>query len=217
MNAFYRRTALAILIFCVFPPLAHAGEWSGKCVGVSDGDTITVLKDGKAVKIRVYGVDCPENGQDFGARAKSFTSGMVYGKTVTVKHIDTDRYKRVVGTVHVDGKSLSRELIAHGYGWVYTKYCTIPECEEWRQLEVVARENRLGLWEHPNPVPPWEWRKTGGRPIDPNPASYHGNTTNHVFHKPSCKAFNCKNCTAKFETREQAVAGGYRPCGTCKP
>ena len=30
---------------------------------VSDGDTLTVMQNGEAVKIRVYGIDCPEQRQ----------------------------------------------------------------------------------------------------------------------------------------------------------
>jgi micrococcal nuclease len=50
-------------------------EFSGKVIGISDGDTITVLRDRSPVKIRLHGIDCPETRQDFGTRAKSFTSG----------------------------------------------------------------------------------------------------------------------------------------------
>ncbi len=39
-------------------------------VGVSDGDTITVLHDGKGERIRLHGIDCPEKRQAFGKRAK---------------------------------------------------------------------------------------------------------------------------------------------------
>ena len=44
---------------------------TGKVVGVSDGDTITVL-DGsnQQHKIRLDGIDAPESNQDFGSRAK---------------------------------------------------------------------------------------------------------------------------------------------------
>jgi hypothetical protein len=46
---------------------------------------------------------------------------------------------------------------------------------------------------------------------------YHGNTNSHRFHQRSCRYFDCTNCTAKFTSREEAIAAGYRPCGTCKP
>jgi len=42
-------------------------------VGVSDGDTISVMRGGRAVKVRLNGIDCPENGQPFGTRAKQYT------------------------------------------------------------------------------------------------------------------------------------------------
>ncbi len=43
-------------------------------MGVSDGDTITVLHSGKPERIRLHGIDCPEKRQAFGNRAKQFTS-----------------------------------------------------------------------------------------------------------------------------------------------
>ncbi len=56
-------------------PTAFASEtFSGKCVGVTDGDTIKVLRDGRETKIRLEGIDCPETGDAFSAKAKKFTS-----------------------------------------------------------------------------------------------------------------------------------------------
>ncbi|MCP3852720.1 MAG: nuclease, partial [Gammaproteobacteria bacterium] len=37
----------------------------------------------------------------------------------------------------------------------------------------------------------------------------------HVFHAPSCRHYNCKNCVKSFDSRKEAVAAGYRPCGGC--
>src|SRR3954454_15089446 len=48
-----------------------ADHFTGKVVGVHDGDTITVLQDRTPVKVRLFGIDCPETGQDFGSRAKA--------------------------------------------------------------------------------------------------------------------------------------------------
>src|SRR5439155_20497434 len=94
-------------------------EFSGKCVGVIDGDTIDVLRNGRAVRIRLEGIDCPERGQDFGSRAKQFTSGLVFGKTVTVKVKERDRYGRLVARVVVDGKDVSEELPKTGVAWQF--------------------------------------------------------------------------------------------------
>src|SRR5690348_692614 len=89
----------------VFTPFAHAGDFSGRVVGVTDGDTIKVLHNGKAEKIRLYGIDCPEKGQPFGTRAKQFTLATVFEKEVTVQVKDTDKYGRTVADVMLpDGR-----------------------------------------------------------------------------------------------------------------
>jgi endonuclease YncB( thermonuclease family) len=138
---------------------AHAQEeFTGKVVGVSDGDTIKVLRAGKQVKVRLSGIDCPEKRQAFGKRAKRFTSDLVFAKEVTVKVIDIDRYKRIVGEVILkDGTSLNHELVRSGLAWWYQRYA--PDDKELERLEKIARENQRGLWADPDPVPPWEFRR----------------------------------------------------------
>lgn len=46
---------------------------------------------------------------------------------------------------------------------------------------------------------------------------YQGNTSSKVFHKPTCRYFDCATCTDAFFTKEEAELAGYRPCGICKP
>jgi len=70
-----------LLLLCLN---AYGKSFTGKCVGISDGDTISVLRDGKAVKIRLEGIDCPEKRQAFGKRAKQFTSDLLFGKKLKV-------------------------------------------------------------------------------------------------------------------------------------
>lgn len=45
-----------------------------------DGDTIEVLHNSKAERIRLSGIDCPEKGQAFGKRAKQAASALVFGR-----------------------------------------------------------------------------------------------------------------------------------------
>ncbi len=54
-----------------------AADFTGRVVGVSDGDTITVLHNGKAEWIRLNGIDSPEKRQAFSKRAKRFTAQQV--------------------------------------------------------------------------------------------------------------------------------------------
>ena len=59
-------------LFCVVPvfyaTVGHA-DFTGKVVGVIDGDTIDALHDGVAERIRLNGIDCPEMRQAFGRKA----------------------------------------------------------------------------------------------------------------------------------------------------
>lgn len=52
---------LAFYILSISLALAE-GSFSGKVVAISDGDTIQVMHDGKAEKIRLADIDCPEKG-----------------------------------------------------------------------------------------------------------------------------------------------------------
>lgn len=195
----------------------------GRVVGVSDGDTIKVLHDVKQYKIRLYGIDTPEKRQDFGKKAKQFTSNLVFGKNVKVIAETTDRYGRTVGTVYVDNICLNEQIITNGYGWVYRKYCDKPVCGYWLKLEKNAKINSLGLWSNPNPIPPWQYRhtesgKTSNLPLKrSHNILYHGNIKSKVFHSPGCRYYTCKNCTVEFKSRSEAIAAGYRPGGICKP
>jgi endonuclease YncB( thermonuclease family) len=106
--------SLVLTFLLTLPCLAWA--WSGEVVGITDGDTITVLhsKTLKDVKIRLYGIDCPEGYQAFSKKAKQFTSKMVYGKVVEVKVMATDRYGRTVAMIFVDKTLLNEELVKAG-------------------------------------------------------------------------------------------------------
>lgn len=46
---------------------------------------------------------------------------------------------------------------------------------------------------------------------------YHGNTDSKIFHKSTCRYYNCKNCTAVFTSKDAATKAGYRACKVCKP
>ena len=126
-------------------------------MGISDGDTIAVMHDGKAEKVRLNGIDCPENGQAFGQRAKQLASELVFNKTVLVKEFGKDRYGQTIGDVVLnEDVILNHQLVGAGLCWWYCKYA--PTNAVLEHLEMEAREAKRGLWVDAEPVPPWEWR-----------------------------------------------------------
>src|SRR5690606_9858974 len=72
-------------------PADLPGEFDGKVVAVTDGDTIGVMHNGREVKIRLEAIDAPERSQPFGSDAKQALSNAVFGKEVTIKVTGKDR------------------------------------------------------------------------------------------------------------------------------
>lgn len=153
----FSRIFIPLLLILLLVSTAQAITLSGRVVKVTDGDTIQVLVNGKAEKIRLSGIDCPEKKQPFGQAATRFTLKLAAQKIVTVQVETTDRYGRKVAEVFLpDGHSLNRELVHAGYAWWFRKYSNDQSIGE---LENEARAARRGLWAEPQPVAPWDWRK----------------------------------------------------------
>jgi endonuclease YncB( thermonuclease family) len=206
-----------VLIFPAMDAISAADDFSGKVVGVSDGDTITVLKDRTPVKIRLSGIDCPETGQDFGSRAKSVTSELAFGKVVAVHPSRKDRYGRIVADVILpDGRTLNRELVRRGVAWWYRKYA--PNDPSLSGLESEARAARVGLWSQPNPTPPWDWRSSSKATLPPELAGkVIGSMRSRIYHKPGCPngvTVSPRNRVI-FRSETDAKREGFRPGRDC--
>src|SRR5688572_19479265 len=107
--------AAVLVLLLLVSPARTAEQFTGKVVGISDGDTLSVMRDSTAVKVRLYGIDTPERRQAFSTAARQFTSELAYNQTVTVVVKSHDRYGRLIGNVVLpDGRSLSETLLQAG-------------------------------------------------------------------------------------------------------
>lgn len=135
----------------------------GKVVGVSDGDTLTVLSHGNEQhKVRLMGIDAPEKSQPFGQRAKQRLSDLAYGKQVSVEFSKRDRYKRIVGKISDRGRDVNLAMVESGMAWFYAAYQreqTPKDRELYAAAEDEARRMGRGLWADREPVTPWEFRR----------------------------------------------------------
>lgn len=141
---------------------AHADTLIGRVVGISDGDTLTLLDTTNIQhKIRLSGIDSPEKGQPFGQHCKQSLSELVYGRTVAVEASKLDRYGRTIGKVLVGGEDANLEQVRRGCGWHYKKYQNEQVLDDrlaYNAAEESARAGRVGLWADHDPVAPWDWR-----------------------------------------------------------
>ena len=126
---------------------AQAFELTGKVVGVTDGDTITVLYQGnKQYKVRLQHIDCPEVGQPFATKAKQALSAKVFNKKVTIKWDEIDVYKRILGNVYIGKRWINPELVSEGMAWHYKFY---SKDKTMAAAETKARTAKLGIWSMP--------------------------------------------------------------------
>jgi endonuclease YncB( thermonuclease family) len=127
--------------------------------GVHDGDSLRInTEGGRSMRVRLYGVDCPEIGQPYGIKARALTRQLAYGRFLILEPKGKDRYGRIIAKVYLlTRKMLSQEIVKAGACWWYQKYA--PDDEVLAELEGEARAAKRGLWANPNPIPPWDWRK----------------------------------------------------------
>ena len=122
-----------------------------------DGDTIDVLVNRQPVRVRLAQIDAPEKRQAFGTRSRQALAALVFRKTVTVAEAGRDRYGRVIGTVHLAGVDVNAQMVREGMAWVYRQYAKDRTLYE---LERQAKASKRGLWADPEPVAPWDYRRS---------------------------------------------------------
>jgi endonuclease YncB( thermonuclease family) len=219
-----KRLALCIVLFLLSSSTAYA-EFTGLVVSILDGDTLTVLNDGKEEDIRLNGIDCPEKNQVYGNKAKQFTSNKALNTVVTVEVKGVDRDGRTIADVILaDGTNLNRELVREGLAWWFFKY---SKDEMLRALEMDARDGKRGLWANPLPMPPWVFRKIQRKQVPeisdfqyPGtlPSGVLANKKSHLYRYAECKKYNAmltqKN-VVRIDTVEDAVEAGYHPANDC--
>jgi len=156
-----RWIGLVLLIFLHL--VSHADVLLGHVVGVSDGDTITVLDDTKQRHvIRLMGIDAPEKAQAFGQRAKQSLSDLVFDRDVSVTWFKQDRYGRTVGQVRLDDTDVCLEQIKRGLAWHYKQYereQSVEDRSRYADAEKEARIARIGLWLDEQPTEPSKFRR----------------------------------------------------------
>ena len=136
---------------------------SGTVVKVNDADTLAVLgPDRNVYKIRLQGIDAPENKQNYGQHCAAKLRRLATDQRVTVEAYKKDRYQRIVAKVSLGGQDLALAMIRQGCGWHYTAYASeqsAADQQAYARAESEARRRKIGLWRAARPQAPWEYRQ----------------------------------------------------------
>lgn len=146
------------LFFLLFllPIACFSQEYKGSILSIIDGDTFVFQTEEGNIKVRLFGIDAPEKKQTYGLESKAYLETYRY-KQGKLKRTGTDKYGRTLGILFIDNKNINLDLIKNGYAWHYKRY---SDDIAFAQAEKEARQKKIGLWKHPDPMAPWNFRKS---------------------------------------------------------
>lgn len=151
---------------------AHAlQDFPGRVVRVTDGDTIVVEDSGRRPhKVRIVSIDAPEKGrrgragQPYAERSRQHLALLVDRKWVHLSPHGRDDYGRILARVRVGAEyevDVGLAQVCAGYAWLYEMFArTLSPSEQhaYRACQSEARNEKRGLWQASDPMPPWVWR-----------------------------------------------------------
>lgn len=145
-----KKIFIGLLILVLFVVLSDFSALFRKETGtiaseITDGDTFK-LSSGE--KVRLLGIDAPENGKYYYKQATNKLRELVYGKNITLEadSADKDQYGRLLRYVFVDDEFVNLEMVKQGYAQAFVvsdmkKYNNI-----FLEAENKSKEEKIGIW-----------------------------------------------------------------------
>jgi micrococcal nuclease len=124
---------------------------------VIDGDTVSISINGEKETLRLIGVDTPETVHPnkpvecFGIEASNYAKDLLSNKIISVEYDqsqgEVDKYGRSLVYIFLpDGRNFNKIMIEEGYAYEYTYGEAYKYQKEFKESQIYAKENKLGLW-----------------------------------------------------------------------
>lgn len=128
---------------------------------VFDGDTFEIkpINSEETIRIRLYGVDAPERGQEYGGIAQYLMQEKLLKlKTpIDVRLMNSSHKDRQIAMVWINGKNLNLDLVKNGLAWK-----SLGDQDEYAtsfiDAQIDAQVNKNGLWSRHKPEEPYKYR-----------------------------------------------------------
>jgi micrococcal nuclease len=222
----------------ILPSLSPASQ--SRVIRIVDGHTIIVDYKGKNEKVALLCVKTPDPVPAYNKRniplgkvASGYTESRLKGKYVNLEFEGpfSGRYGVLLAYVYVDGVNLNIELVKQGLSPYYTEYgLSLKYDKEFKEAEAYARKHKLNIWGNPELTKRYlalksEWDRH--RPektsipvvIKRTRRKCVADKNSNVFHRTGCKYIkdiDPKNLI-EFNSRQEAIKSGRKPCKVCKP
>ncbi len=135
---------------------------------IYDGDTFRVSDGSQELKVRLCGIDAPEQEQPLGMQSRDHLRDLIAqgNGQIILTRTATDRYDRTIAEVFIPSAEseseihLNSQMVADGMAYVYPQYVdSCPNAEPMRIAERSAQSDARGVWENPMNQKPWEYRR----------------------------------------------------------
>jgi len=147
-----------LLISCEPDQTVPAEEIRLTVYKIIDGDSFEGRANGQNFRIRLFGIDAPEKGQDFYQKSKDRLGQLCKEGPIIIKLRNKDYFGRWVADGFTSkGEFINQTMVKEGLAWHFTKYSKDATL---KKLERDARDAQIGIWSLRNPTAPWEYRKS---------------------------------------------------------
>ena len=182
---------------------------------VIDGDTIE-LADGE--RVRLIGVDAPEMGffggvyEPGATEATEFVRSLVYGETVWLEPDGNDsdafgRLRRYVWLQYPADTQYEGYILRYQLNALLLVYGHA-------EVMIIGSPRNEALFRYLAATPQASEQTAQTQYAT---GQFIGNRNTHVFHISTCRSLPAPQNRIHFETRDDAVEAGHRPCGICRP
>jgi micrococcal nuclease len=198
--------------------LPEGKNWVNNVSRVVDGETIVVMHDGEPETVRLYGVDCPDDGQPFADEARTYTSVLVLRKSVDVHPVGKDTSGKTVAWVFQKGKNVNHLLVGAGLAWWSRQ--DAPSDRKLQELERQARAGRRRMWVQDNPVAPWDYRQESMKKKKTGPEdTVYVTRVDSTYHRAGCPLLRRSiiNLLSAVPMSLPDARVKYKPCPVCDP
>jgi micrococcal nuclease len=207
---------------------------------VYDGDTISVIINGKSETVRFLLVDTPETShprlgvQPYGPEAKEFTKKLVESAEKIELEFDIgpkrDKYSRLLAYVYVDGKMIQEELLKRGLARVaYVYPPNTRYIDQFRAIEEESRRKGIGIWEvenysqedgfHPEVMGNRDKTSLNDKQNTPKGCDIKGNINSKgekIYHTPDSPWYEQTKPEVWFCSEQEAISSGFRKAQNIK-
>ncbi len=112
---------------------------------VIDGDTFVTFS---GEKVRLIGIDTPEEGRFYYYQAKNALKNLIEGKSVRLEFdiVKKDIYNRLLAYVFIDTIFVNYYLLKNGFSYIYTFPPNLKYINKLRKALDYAIRNKKGMW-----------------------------------------------------------------------